>query len=618
MPLATQDGPRSATLGTVDRCTLLIRLLGPVVYSTGGVLASFSHGSCAQRCMLTPSMTTSSVDARTRARLTSQLRAATRDGTIPRQLAEWLIAALDVPDLRLRNAMVPRVDVMAVADDCPAADAARQMAEQGRTRLPVYHGSIDQPVGILHAVDVAGALATDRLEATAGGLARPAPTLPEALPLLDALQVMRSQAVHIVLVKDENGGFAGLATLEDLVEQFLGPIPDEYGDEGRDAVRMVGSGVAIVGAAAGLHEIERVLDVRFPKGDYTSIGGLVYNRLRRPPHPGDAIELPGVRIEVLTIDGARLGDLRVQNVALSLEQPRFELRLGREVICHMDLVGRLERVVLDPSTGKVSHIVVRHNGRSILLPLDNVDREDDGVIYLRAAGCDMDRFPTYQMPQVSDQTEVVCLDGVAGRVRHLLIHTTTRAATHIVVRLSKRLFVVREVVVPIAWARTITPDRIELAVNRAELQELPEFRPDDEILVDVLRRLNNDPRMQGIDGYTLKVDVDSGVVRLSGRVRTIEHVHAAEEVAARTRGVLAVDNELVADDELATRIYAELRGQRVRLENLEVSVLLGQVRLRGHAETATDRDAAERIARGIAHVELVENDLVVQPSEVGR
>jgi Mg2+/Co2+ transporter CorC/osmotically-inducible protein OsmY/sporulation protein YlmC with PRC-barrel domain len=553
---------------------------------------------------------------RDRAALTTLLRSATRTGAIPRELGECLIAALDLPDLRLRHAMVPRVDVVAVPDECHAVDAARCMAEHGRKRLPVYHGTIDQPVGVLHAVDVANALATGRSEATARELARRAPTLPETLPLLDAIDVVRSQAAHIILVVDERGGFAGLATLQDLLEQVLGPIPDEYGYEGRDAIRAIGRAVAIVGAAAGLHEIERVLDVRLPRGDFTSIGGLVYDRLRRVPRPGDTIELPGTRIEVLSVDGVRLRDLRVQNTALSSEGPRFELRLGREVMCALALVGRLERVVLDSMTGKVSHVVVRHNDRPVLLPVHDVEREDDGVIYLRATACDLDRFPTYEMPQVSDRTEVVCPDGPVGRVRHVLIDTTSQAATHIVVRLSNRLLAPREIVVPIAWARAITRERIELAVNRAELLEAPEFRPDDEIAADVLRRVNEDPRFQGIDRFTLKVDVDGGVVRLSGRVRTTELKEAAGELAAHTRGVLAVDNNLIADDALATRIKTELRANDVRLEDLEVSVLLGQVRLSGRAKTSADRAAAERLVRARPDVQSVKNDLTVESSEL--
>jgi osmotically-inducible protein OsmY len=286
------------------------------------------------------------------------------------------------------------------------------------------------------------------------------------------------------------------------------------------------------------------------------------------------------------------------------------------VMCGMDLVGRLERVVLNPRNGHVSHIIVRHKDRPVRVPLDYVQREDDGVIYLQPAGCDMERFPSYAMPHVSDQTEVVCLDGPVGRVRHLLLDKTSQALTHIVVRLSSGLLPPREIVVPIALARTIAPERIELAVRRAELLELPEFRPDDVIAVDVLRRVNEDPRFQGIDKYTLHVDIDGGVVRLSGRVRTIELKLAAEELAASTRGVLAVGNNLIADDELAIKIEHELRANGVQVDNLDVSVLLGQVRLGGRASTLAERDKAERIARAVGGVASIKNDLEVQVVEV--
>ena len=144
---------------------------------------------------------------------------------------------------------------------------------------------------------------------TAGQLARPALALADTLPLPEAIHAMHTQAAHLVLVIDEHGGLAGLATLEDILEQLLGQIPDEYGDEGRDAIRSIGDGVVIVGAAAGLREIERVLDVRFRGGRFVPIGGLVYERAG-----------------------------------------------SREVVCGTEVVGRLDRLVVDPDSGRVSHL----------------------------------------------------------------------------------------------------------------------------------------------------------------------------------------------------------------------------------------------------------------------
>jgi Mg2+/Co2+ transporter CorC/osmotically-inducible protein OsmY/sporulation protein YlmC with PRC-barrel domain len=543
------------------------------------------------------------------------LHAAVRTGALPRELADYVTSALDVSQLQVRNAMVPRVDVVAVPDDCPAAEAARQMAEHGRKRLPVYQESIDWPVGVVHAIDVARALAThadDQPLPTAGQLARATPAVPETLPLLDAMRTMRLHAAHLLLVVDQRGGFAGLTTLEDIVEQLLGPIPDEYGTPDRHAIRLRGDGVAVVGGAVPLHEVGRVLDVRLPPSRYVSIGGLVVERLGRLPRPGDVVQLPGMRIEVLSVEGTRIRELRVHTgPSVSRDGRLIEVGLGKDVVCGTEAVGRVEQLVAEPKTGRVRHFVVRSRGRAFVLPLEVVDRTDEGVVYLARSGCDLQRFPTYEPAAISERTEVVCGDGPVGRVQQVLLDPSSGVATHIVVRLTTGLLTPREVVVPLTWARSISSSRIELSALRAELLDLPEYRPDDEIAADILRRLAEDPQFQGLDRYTLKAKVQAGVVWLTGRVRTAEHKLAAEQLASTTPGVLSVRDELIADDEVAANIERALQNAGLPLTDLEVAVLLGQVKLRGRVATRPDREAAERVARSVPGVESIVNDLVV-------
>jgi Mg2+/Co2+ transporter CorC/osmotically-inducible protein OsmY len=547
------------------------------------------------------------------------VHAAIRAGALPRQVSECLKAALQLPQLRLRDVMVPRVDVVAIPESYSAIDAARQMIESGRKRLPVYHDTIDHPIGVLHALDVAWALANTppgTEPPPAGQLARPAQSFPETVSLLDAIEAMRSQALHFVLITDERGGFAGLATLEDLLEQMFGPIPDEYGDQGRDAIRVVDNGVAIVSAAAGLHEIERVLDVRFPRGRFSSISGLVYDRLKRVPRRGEVVDLPGVRIEVLSVDGARLRELRIRTApAIGPGTELLDVGIGKEVVCGTETVGRVDHLIGEPTSGRVRELVVRLKDRSVALPLDMVERTDEGVVYLKAEACSFDRFPAYAQPEVSLGTTVVSLDGTVGPVRQVVIDKTSAAATHVVVRMSNGLLVPRDIVVPLSWARSVTPDRIELAASRDELLELPEFRPDDEIAADIARRLGEDPRFGGIDRYTLAVDVRGGVVRLTGRVRTSELKEAAHELVARVPGVVAVDNQAIADDEISVGLEHALRGAGVHIEELDVATLLGQVKLRGRAASPEDSRAAERLARSFPGVQLVVNDLAVEQAQ---
>ncbi|HEV7665147.1 MAG TPA: BON domain-containing protein [Chloroflexota bacterium] len=559
---------------------------------------------------------------RDRGSLQVLLQAAARAGTVPAELANYVRSTLDLAELQVRDAMVPRVDVVAVPDASSAAETARQMGESGRTRLPVYRDTIDRPIGVVHAVDVAQALANataDRSPPSAGQLARATPTIPETASLLEAIQAMRSQATHLLLVLDQQGGFAGLTTLEDVAEQVLGPLPAERGAAGRNEIQLFDDGVALVGGATPLHRIERILNVRFPNSRFVSIGGLVLDRLGRVPRPGDVVQLPGMRIEVLSVDSTRVRELRIRTgLALGMPGRLIEVGLGKEVVCGTDVVGRVERLITDTPSGRVERFVVRHRGRPVVVPLTVVERTDDGVVYLSRSGCELDQFPTDEAPAISEETEVVCDDGSLGRVQHVLLDALSGAATHIVVRLTSGLLKPHEVIVPLSWARSITPPRIELACLRDDLLGLPEYRDDDEIEVDVLRRLTEDQRFQGLDRYTLKATVKAGVVRLTGRVRTTEHSQAAEQLVSSVRGVLAVHNELLADEELARRVECDLndlKGAGVQLADLDIAVLLGQVKLRGRAATSDDRAAAERIARAVPGVESVTNELVVDDDQ---
>jgi Mg2+/Co2+ transporter CorC/osmotically-inducible protein OsmY len=551
---------------------------------------------------------------RDRGVLRSLVRSASRAGALPADLGSLLESALELPDLHVRDAMVARVDVVAVPDTCGLADAGRHMAKHGHKRLPVFHGAIDDIVGVLHAVDVADALATSDRH-SAGQLARSAPWVPEDLAILEAVRVMRTQGAHVLLVNDAQAGFAGLATLKDLVEQLLGPLPAEYAPHDRHSIHAVANNEAIVGAATPLHEIELALNVRFPRGEYVSIGGLVYAHLRHIPRPGDVVELPGMRIEVLSVDGARLGELRIRTApSVSPDSRLVDIGLGQEVVCGGDVVGRTEHVVPDATTGRVSHFVVRFKDRPVVVPLDAVERTDAGVVYLVPSACEPDRFPTWQMPDVSERTEVVANDEPVGSVRKVVVDRSTRQGSHLVVRLSEGPLLFRDVLVPLSWVRSITPGRVHLTVSRDDLVGLPEYRDDDDIRIDILRRLVDDTRFEGLDRYTLKIEVKGGVVRLTGRVRATAARLAAEQLVAATRGVLSVQNELVADDELAVRVERALCSSGIHVDDVQVSVLLGQVKLSGAAASAGEREAAARLAASVPGVESVVNQLEVRGS----
>jgi Mg2+/Co2+ transporter CorC/osmotically-inducible protein OsmY len=551
----------------------------------------------------------------------SSVRALVSAARAPRPLDEYLKAVLGLADLRLREIMVPRVDVVVISANASVVETARELAECGHTRAPVYRETFDHPIGIVHALDVMRELSTvaepERVTPNAGDLARPGLPLPETLSASDAIQAMRSEAAHIALVLDEHGGFAGLVTLEDLFEQIAGPVPDEYADEGRESIRAVEDGSAVVGAATRLHQLQRILGVRFPRTRFSSIGGLVYDHLGRVPRPGETVKLPGISIQVLSVEGTRLQDLRVEVVtAAARRSALIEVGLGKEVVCGNDVVGRVERVVADPGAARATAIVVRSGSRSVVVPLEFIERSDQDVAYLRADACDLGRFPDHVTGTVSVGTRVSCSDGPAGRVTRLVLDRESGVVSHFVVRTASGLLPRKDVVVPMGWARSITSEEIELGARCDALLELPEFREDDQITVAVLQRLGEDPRFQGLDRYTQKIEVYGGLVRLSGRVRTRALKQAAEELALTTAGVLSVDNRLIADEELVSDVERAVQREGLDIDDLEVTALLGRVTLRGRAATADVRAAAEKLAASVPGVASVVNELSLQEPPV--
>ncbi len=611
---------------------------------------------------------------RSRTEVLWALQAAMRGRAIPRRELDWLIAALSLGEMRLRNAMVPRIDVVAVEEDAGLREVASKMIEHGRRRLVVYRGTIDVPVGVVHALDVLAALVSGK-QVRAADLARPCPALPESLPLPEVIEVMRSQRSQLVVVVDERGELAGIATQEDVLEQLTGPLPDEYSREDERMIRVLRPGVAIVRASTGIADVERALGIKMPHEDFVSLGGLVYERLGRVPKEGDVLELPGVRIEVLSMDGARIRELKVEVPSIAgsryPEPPeeslrRLELRIGRDVVCGTDVIGKLSKVVIDPNAGKISHLVVssRSDG-SKLVPVEMIEREEEGYIYLRedcaggslatynpqayvsamggwssertaysseeavyslgAAPSEIQHLPAFDHGttppmngapgvEIGRSTIVRCQGGTLGRVDLVLFDRAFGGVTHVVVRRGiAGMLAPRDIIVPLSWAKSITSEEIELAVSCEEVDLLPEYRTDVEILADIYQALRDDQRFEGVDFYALHVDVDEGIVRLRGHVRTLELKQAAEEIAWRVRGVLGVDNSLVADEEIVQAVTAAItHDSRLNVRDLRVVSLLGAVDLEGKVASEQEREIAAEVARRVPGVQGVANYLEVE------
>lgn len=216
--------------------------------------------------------------------------------------------ALEVADRTLRQVLVPRTSVLALRADTPVEAAIEALAAGGHSKAPVYARDLDDAdrlVTILALVGGGGA--------TVGDVAVPAIALPESKAVVPALRELQAARQSLALVVDEHGGFVGLVTVEDLVEEVVGEIYDEHDRDVRQARRNPDASVTVPGQFP-VHDLVD-LGVELPAGDYVSVGGLVIERLGRLARPGDVVEEGGWRLEVDEVTGRRVRRVTLRRLA---------------------------------------------------------------------------------------------------------------------------------------------------------------------------------------------------------------------------------------------------------------------------------------------------------------
>jgi putative hemolysin len=213
-----------------------------------------------------------------------------------------------------REIMVPRIDMVAIEASEPVDAALRAVVERGFSRIPVYDESVDNVVGVVHAKDILRDMAAGRLPATLREIARPPYFVPEGKRIDELLTELREHKVHLAIVVDEYGGTAGLVTIEDVLEEIVGEIQDEY-DREETTMQRLSDQEAIVDARISLDDLNELLDLKIESEDVDTVGGFVYHQLGRMPAPGDEIRTDGLTMRVLSVLGRRIKKVRVAKVA---------------------------------------------------------------------------------------------------------------------------------------------------------------------------------------------------------------------------------------------------------------------------------------------------------------
>ena len=235
-------------------------------------------------------------------------------GILEAEEEQMIHAVIELGDRRVHEVMVPRIAMAAVPVSASIDEAIGTIVEEGHSRIPVYEESVDEIVGILYAKDLLPYFresSTERPELRS--LLRTPVYIPESMTVDDLLHEFQRRKVHIAIVLDEYGGTAGLVTIEDLLEEIVGEIQDEYDVEEPMVVRLSDDEARVDGRAS-VDDLGDLFDTELGLEDgdeYDTVGGLIYHRVGGIPAPGDQVVVDGLTLTVESTDGRRVGKVLV-------------------------------------------------------------------------------------------------------------------------------------------------------------------------------------------------------------------------------------------------------------------------------------------------------------------
>jgi CBS domain containing-hemolysin-like protein len=223
---------------------------------------------------------------------------------------ELIHSIFEFGDTIVREVMVPRPDIVAIEADRPLRDVQALVLQHGYSRLPVYDDNLDNVVGFVYAKDVLKALHQGKQDMPLREACRDAHFVPESKKAADMLREMQREKFHIALVTDEYGSVVGLVTLEDLLEELVGEIEDEY-DRAEPEIAEVADGVYRVDGKVGIDEVNELFDVELPDEEWDTVGGLMLGLLGSIPDEGEEVTFQGLVFKAERVDGRRISKVLI-------------------------------------------------------------------------------------------------------------------------------------------------------------------------------------------------------------------------------------------------------------------------------------------------------------------
>jgi magnesium and cobalt exporter, CNNM family len=235
-------------------------------------------------------------------------------GILEAEEEQMIHAVIELGDQRVHEVMIPRIAMVTLTADATIGEAIDRIVEEGHSRIPVYEDSIDEIVGIVYAKDLLPFLKSNAPEPPPlRSLLRTPVFVPESMTVDDLLHELQRRKVHLAIVLDEYGGTAGLVTIEDLLEEIVGEIQDEY-DEEEPMIVKLSEDEARVDGRASVDDLAEIFETQVPLEDedeYDTVGGLIYHRIGGVPKPGDQVSVDGLTLTVETTDGRRVSKVLV-------------------------------------------------------------------------------------------------------------------------------------------------------------------------------------------------------------------------------------------------------------------------------------------------------------------
>lgn len=237
---------------------------------------------------------------------------AVAEGDIKSDDVRILQNVIELEDRRVSEIMIPRPDIYCADQDSTLAEIAELIVQHGHSRIPIYHDNRDHMVGVVHAKDVLGPLLLPTSEQPPiTSIIRPVHFVPETTNLKNLLHDMQTRKIHLVIALDEYGGTAGMLTMEDVLEQIVGEIGDEYDSLRPEDVQEMPDGSQIVSGRVSLDEINERFDLDLASDLVESIGGHLSEIAGHIPQKGEAFDLGGWRFQVHEADAKHIESLRV-------------------------------------------------------------------------------------------------------------------------------------------------------------------------------------------------------------------------------------------------------------------------------------------------------------------